>query len=111
MRPDFTHHIAAGHVDVLEKDRVIGYAIVFEDDGEMMLDNIAIDPAESGKGYAGLLVEFVENRLRQEGVKTYKLYTNEVMTENLAWYPRIGFKEYSRCTIKGMNRVNFRKEL
>jgi len=111
MRPDFPLHIAAGHVDVLEIDRVIGYVIVFEDDGEMMLDNIAIDPDQSGKGYAGLLVKFVEDRLRQHGAKTCKLYTNEVMTENLAWYERRGFVEYSRCTIKGMNRVNFRKTL
>lgn len=111
MRPDFPRHIAAGHVDVLETDRVIGYVIVFEDDGEMILDNIAIDPDETGKGYAGILVDFVEGRLRQQGSKTYKLYTNEVMTENLAWYSRRGFAEYGRTRIKGMNRVNFRKTL
>lgn len=111
MRPDFPLHIAAGHVDVLETDRVIGYVIVFEDDGEMMLDNIAIDPDESGKGYANLLVDFVLDRLRHQGATSVKLYTNAVMTENLAWYPRRGFVEYSRTVIKGMNRVNFRKSL
>lgn len=111
MRPDFPHHIAAGHVDVLETDRVIGYVIVFEDDGEMMLDNIAVDPAESGRGNGAFLFDFVETRFRRNGAATYKLYTNEVMTENCAWYPKMGFVEYGRSTVKGMNRVHFRKTL
>lgn len=111
MRPDFPRHIAAGHVDVLETDHIIGYVIVFEEDGEMMLDNIAVYPTESGRGYGALLFDFVETRLRRNGAAIYKLYTNEVMTENRAWYPKLGFVEFGRSTVKGMNRVHFRKTL
>jgi hypothetical protein len=38
-----------------------------------------------------------------------RLYTNEAMTENLAYYPRRGYTETHRAAEDGFNRVFFRK--
>jgi Ni,Fe-hydrogenase III large subunit len=38
-----------------------------------------------------------------------ELYTNAKMTENLAYYPRLGFEETGRRREDGFDRVYFRR--
>jgi hypothetical protein len=48
-------------------------------------------------------------RGRREGLSEIRLYTNEAMTENLAYYPRNGYTETQRAQQDGFSRVYFRK--
>jgi ribosomal protein S18 acetylase RimI-like enzyme len=43
-----------------------------------------------------MLMTFVEQQARKEQLQEIRLYTNELMTENLLFYQRIGFKEEGR---------------
>jgi len=45
------------------------------------------------------------------GVDVVELYTNEIMTENIAIYTRLGYDEIERKHEDGFNRVFFRKLL
>jgi len=46
---------------------------------------------------------------RRHGLSQVRLYTNEAMTENLAYYPRRGYAETHRAEQGGFRRVFFSK--
>jgi hypothetical protein len=52
-----------------------------------------------------------EERARSLRLPEVRLYTNEAMTENLAYYPRHGYTETHRGQQDGFHRVFFRKRL
>lgn len=49
------------------------------------------------------------NGARAAGLSQIRLYTNEAMTENLAYYPRHGYRETHRGIEDGYRRVYFTK--
>jgi len=58
-----------------------------------------------------MLLAFAETSAREAGISTLRLYTNAAMTENLAFYPRLGYTETGRRTDSGFGRVFFAKHL
>jgi hypothetical protein len=47
-----------------------------------------------------------EDQARSLGLSEIRLYTNEAMTENLAYYPRHGYTEPSKTDSAGYFSVN-----
>jgi len=112
MGEDYAARIAAGEVTVLEDGNVVvGFAVLENHDGALMLDNIAIDPAGQGKGYGRLLLDFAEDEAKRRGYSAVELYTNEVMVENLALYLKRGYVETARREVAGYRRIFLRKDL
>ena len=58
-----------------ESDRVVGYAAVHPDDGEMFL--LFVDPAHSGRGIGRLLLSAAHDALREAGCEEAFLFTHE----------------------------------
>jgi hypothetical protein len=56
-------------------------------------------------------MRYAEDFAKCQGRNALILYTNVVMVENLALYPKMGFVETERRTEEGFERVYFRKEL
>ncbi len=54
-------------------------------------------------------MQHVEREALEHGLTEIRLYTNALMTENLAWYPRLGYEETGRRMEDGFDRVYFRK--
>jgi hypothetical protein len=52
-----------------------------------------------------------EDRARHHGLGEMRLYTNEAMTENLAYYGSRGYAETHRAEQDGYRRVFFRKPI
>lgn len=52
-----------------------------------------------------------KERARSLHLSEIRLYTNEAMTENLAYYPRHGYAETHRAEQDGFQRIFFRKRL
>jgi hypothetical protein len=52
-----------------------------------------------------------ESEGRRLELTEIRLYTNEAMTENRAYYPRHGYTETRRAEQGGFRRVFFRKRL
>lgn len=75
------------------------------------LENVAVLPEYSGRGVGTRLIAHVERATREAGYHAVELYTNEVMTENLAMYAKVGYVEIIRRRVAGFNRVFFRKEV
>ena len=52
-----------------------------------------------------------EGQARRLRLAEIRLYTNEAMTENLAYHPRRGYAETDRAEQDGFRRVFFRKRI
>jgi ribosomal protein S18 acetylase RimI-like enzyme len=64
-----------------------------------------------GRGWDPALLAEVERIAGQEGRHWARLYTNEAMVENLAYYPRRGYIETHRAEVDGFSRVFFAKRI
>lgn len=112
MLEDYAARIAAGEVTVLEEaSGIVGFLVLEDADGHLLLDNIAVDPACQGQGYGRKLLDVTEAEARRRGYGAVELYTNEVMVENLALYRKRGYVETARRTVAGYRRIFLRKEL
>ena len=111
MLDDYDRRIAAGQAWVLEEGDALAGILVLEDagGGALLLDNVAVAPSAQGKGYGQALVAFAEAEAQRRGLREVRLYTNVLMTENLALYGRLGFRETGRVSEKGYERVYMAK--
>lgn len=97
MLDDYGALIAREQVFVLEDETgLIGLTVFFAEPGGFILDNVAIAPEAQGNGHGRTLIAFAEDAARAAGSATIRLYTNEVMTRNIALYTRLGFVETHR---------------
>ena len=113
MLDDYAGLIAAGAVTVLEDpDGVIAAIIVLlPKPDHLLLDNIAVHPDRQGRGLGRRLITFAESEARRLGHAELRLYTHEKMTENIALYRRLGFRETGRGQEAGYNRVFMTKPI
>jgi ribosomal protein S18 acetylase RimI-like enzyme len=112
MLDDYAALIADGRVLVAELDgSVQGLLVLIPQGDAMLLDNIAVAPGAQGRGLGRRMLEFAEHTSLKAGYSAIRLYTNEVMTENISLYRRIGYFETHRAEEKGLRRVYMLKRL
>jgi GNAT superfamily N-acetyltransferase len=112
MLADFAIHVARGEAYVLEDNgEVVAYIVTFEKDGGQFIENVAVRPSRHGQGHGKCLLGFAEDQARQGNRPRLFLYTNALMTENLDFYPRLGYVETHRIQENGFDRVYFEKDL
>jgi len=113
MLDDYGALISEGRVRVIEHAGVVQGLLVLipQPDDAMLLDNIAVSPRAQGLGLGRALLEFAEQTAKEAGYRSIKLYTHEMMTENIALYSRIGYAETHRIEEKGLRRVYMLKPL
>ena len=93
----------------IQNGSIAGFAILIPRPGYLLLDNVAVLPAAQGHGIGAQLLALAEDHARSLGLSEIRLYTNEAMTENLAYYLRHGYAETHRAEQDGFHRVFFRK--
>jgi ribosomal protein S18 acetylase RimI-like enzyme len=112
MVADFASHVADGEAYVLEDGgAVAGYIVTFEKQGGQFIENVAVDPGRQGHGHGKRLLDFCEGEARRRGLGRLFLYTNIHITENLDFYPALGYVETHRVREDGFDRVYFEKVL
>jgi N-acetylglutamate synthase-like GNAT family acetyltransferase len=112
MLEDYRALIRDARVHVLEDEAgIAGIVVLIPEADAMLLDNVAVKAAAQGRGYSRILIAFAEATARAAGYKTIRLFTNELMTENVARYPRLGYVETHRNGEQGLRRVHFAKRL
>ena len=112
MVADFAAHVADGEAYVLEDGgEVVAYIVTFEKDGGQFIENVAVRPSRQGAGHGKRLLDFAEAEAGRAGRSRLFLYTNLKMTENLDYYPRLGYVETHRVHEDGFDRVYFEKVL
>jgi ribosomal protein S18 acetylase RimI-like enzyme len=112
MAADYAALIAAGAVWVAnEGEGVVGVVVLHTHGQALLIENVAVAPPRQGRGLGRELVAFAEAHARQCGLAEVTLYTNERMTENLRFYPALGYTETGRGVQDGYARVFYRKGL
>jgi ribosomal protein S18 acetylase RimI-like enzyme len=122
MDADYRSLVEAGEVFVLtgqddpgqdESGPAIAGLIVLRSmpDGYLLIENVAVDPRRRGEGLGRELMAFADAEARARGLPELRLYTHEAMTENIAWYRRLGWEEYERRAEVGFARVFFRRRV
>ncbi|WP_029005032.1 GNAT family N-acetyltransferase [Azorhizobium doebereinerae] len=112
MRDDYGALIGDSRVHVVERDgALLGLVVLLPQQDAMLLDNVAVDPALHGSGIGRILLQFAEQAARDAGYGAIRLYTQEIMTENVALYTRIGYRETHRVEEKGLRRIYMLKTL
>ena len=113
MLDDYAGLIAAGAVRVLEDPdgAVAAILVLLPKPDHLLLDNIAVRPDRQGRGLGRRLIAFAESEARRRGYAELRLYTHETMTENIALYTRLGFRETGRGQEAGYNRVFMTKPI
>jgi ribosomal protein S18 acetylase RimI-like enzyme len=112
MTADYSAAVQSGQAWVAEVDGAIaGLLVLVVYPGYLLIENIAVQPSEQRRGIGSRLLELAEDEARANGLGEIRLYTNEGMTENLAFYPRHGYRETRRAEENGFRRVFFSKQL
>ena len=66
--------------------------LVLEEQADcFLLDNIAVAPDRQGLGYGRKLLDFAEAQAHRAGWNDITLYTNALMTDNIAIYQGRGY--------------------
>jgi ribosomal protein S18 acetylase RimI-like enzyme len=112
MTADYSAAVQSGQAWVAEVDgQVLGLLVLVVCQGYLLIENIAVLPSAQRRGIGGRLLMLAEDEARANGLGEIRLYTNEGMTENLAYYPRRGYVETHRAEEEGFRRVFFSKQL
>jgi GNAT superfamily N-acetyltransferase len=113
MLDDYAALIAAGTVSVLETDdgEIAAIIVLLQKPDHLLLDNIAVRRDRQGQGLGRRLIAFAEAEARRLGFNEIRLYTHQMMTENIALYARLGFVETGRGQDAGYDRVFMMKAL
>jgi GNAT superfamily N-acetyltransferase len=112
MLDDYAALISQEIVYVLEEGgAILGLLILVPEDGAMLLRNIAVRPDAQGRGFGRELLSFAEAKAMEDGYGAIRLYTNELMVENLALYTHCGYTETHRATEHGVHRVYMAKQV
>ena len=110
MTADYPALIEAGAVRVLETGgRVAGVLVTHPAADHLLVENVAVAPEDQGRGLGRALLDDAERQARELGLPELRLYTNQLMIENLEMYPRLGYRETGRNVEHGFARVHFAK--
>jgi len=112
MTADYDQAVRSGQTWVAVQDgQISGFVVLVAEPGYLLVENLAVRPAAQGRGIGSRLLAQAEQHAHRLGLSEIRLYTNEAMTENLAYYPRRGYIETHRSDQDGFHRVFFRKPL
>ena len=110
MLSDYAALVADGRVWVVDDDGGVAGMIVIVSRGDhLLVDTVAVSPDAVGLGLGRVLLDRAEREAAELGLPEVRLSTNEAMTENLAYYPRRGYRETGRGLEDGYQRVFFAK--
>ncbi|MBW0447399.1 GNAT family N-acetyltransferase [bacterium M00.F.Ca.ET.228.01.1.1] len=94
---DHARRIARGEVLLAcIRGEVVGLVIVESDVEDDLIFNVAVDPDYAGNGIGSRLIAEVEHRARANGRSGMRLYTNALMSKNIALYSKLGYVETGR---------------
>ncbi|MDF2684247.1 MAG: family N-acetyltransferase [Brevibacillus sp.] len=112
MLADYNELISKNLVYVATaKEEVKGLIVLMMQGNYLLIENVAVHPVFQGQGVGRRLIEFAIEFAKEADLQEVRLYTNELMTENLQYYPTFGFIEVDRRIVDGYSRVYMSKSL
>ncbi|PWJ47627.1 N-acetylglutamate synthase, GNAT family [Quadrisphaera granulorum] len=91
--------------------RIVGVLVCEWAPDHLLIENVAVHESVRGRGLGIRLLQWAEQQAQAAGVRQVRLYTNAAMHENVAYYPRRGFRETHRTEQDGRRLVFFAKDV
>jgi ribosomal protein S18 acetylase RimI-like enzyme len=112
MLDDYRQVVAENDVFVATVEaEIVGVIVKAPQATELLLVNVAVSPKFKGQGIVKVLMAYCEAHARSTGSHTIRLYTHELMTENIEIYNKLGYQETHRASENGFARVFMAKAL
>jgi predicted N-acetyltransferase YhbS len=112
MGADYADLIARGTLSVLVQEGELRGVLVLKQEAAMLwIENVAVHPGHHHRGFGRRLLAYAEQRARAAKLLEVRLYTHELMVENISLYRRLGYQEVERREEEGFRRVFMRKVL
>lgn len=89
----------------------VGLLILKHEPDAMLIYSIAIRPEYQRKGLGKRLLQLADEKAIEAGYATIRLYTNERMAENVAYYKQVGYHETHQEPYLGTMTVHMAKTL
>lgn len=97
MTMDYRQAIAERQVWVMEaRSNCVGVLVLMPQADHMLIYSVAVDPGHQGRGHGRQLMDLAESETKRQGLWQLRLYTNALMSENIRFYQRIGYRETER---------------
>jgi GNAT superfamily N-acetyltransferase len=112
MDDDHAARIARGQQYVADGDEpgtLAASIVLVEEEGYLVVNNVAVAPDLQRQGHGRALLAFAEDEARRRGLPEIRLHTHARMADNLIMYPRLGYVEAGRENQGGFDRVLFVK--
>lgn len=94
-----------------DKEQLKGLIVLILKENYLLIENVAVYSIFQGEGIGRRLIEFAFMLAKEAGLQEVRLYTNELMNENLLYYPKFGFIVLNRSIEDGYRRVYMSKSL
>ena len=112
MLADYKALIGECRVFVAEREWAIaGVIVLLHETDTILVETLAVHPLHQRRGVGQCLMACAEAEACRAGKRRVRLYTNELMADNLIWYPKRGYVETDRREEDGRRRVFFAKVL
>jgi GNAT superfamily N-acetyltransferase len=112
MLTDYVEALRAHDVWVLvDGGAIVGVLELDPRPDHLWLENVAVFPAQQGRGLGSLLLDQAEAVARERGLPEIRLLTNERYVTNIAMYERRGYVETHRRPHLGTDLVYFTKAI
>jgi predicted N-acetyltransferase YhbS len=93
MTADYDEALCAHRFDLLYLDDVLAALIeTVEEPGQVLIENLAVDPAFQRRGLGRKLLALAEEIAAALGHRRIRLYTNKRFVENIQLYGRVGYQ-------------------
>lgn len=92
-------------------DQPVGVLVLMTAIDHLLTYNVAVSPIYQRRGLGRQLLAWAEQEARQAGYTRLRLYTNELMVENVALYRQLGYVEIAREPYLGSTLVHMEKRL
>jgi ribosomal protein S18 acetylase RimI-like enzyme len=110
MLTDYVEAVRAHDVWVIDDGgAIVGVLELDPRPDHLSLENVAVFPAQQGRGLGSLLLDQAEAVARERGLPEIRLMTNERYVTNIAMYERRGYVETHRQPHLGTDLVYFTK--
>lgn len=97
MKANYAKVIEAAQVWLaMEDEHCAGLLVLMPGADHLLIWSVAVDPRHQGRGLGRRLMALAEAEARRQGLGEIRLYTNELMTENIVFYERLGYQETER---------------
>jgi len=97
MTDDHGPRIESGDVLLAyEGEIVVGLIVVERRKDHDLIFSVAVNPDHAGKGIGPRLIAEAEEHARLAGKPRMTLFTNALMTRNIALYRKLGYRETGR---------------